>query len=76
MSIDPDAFGSPAKKGDVSGVAIDLHAALEEIAAALGKLSNNTKVDLSKEISKLKEAQASVLEQFDALTNWNADDTG
>lgn len=70
MAINKDLYTAQARRGDVSGIAIDLGLALTAMSSALKKLQNSTSVDLSHEMKTIDDAEASVARQFDALIGW------
>lgn len=70
MTINKDLYGAPARRGDVSGIAIDLGLALTALSSALKKVQSSVAVDLSREIKTVDDAEASISRQFDALIGW------
>lgn len=74
MSFDDRKYDATPKRGDVGGVAIDASFGFEIIIAVLLRLSAESKVDISNEISELRKVSSSLDQQFVQLTGWKDDD--
>lgn len=72
MGINTDEFNSPAKKGDVSGLAISCAIAFGQIADCLEAINNKQEIDPVK-IAKIREISLRTQEIFQELTAWTND---
>lgn len=73
MPIDQKLYRSPAIRGDISGVAIDLTMSLEAIASALEKISAGGNPDIGHDLEIIRKASKSVMGNFDRLVGWTND---
>ena len=73
MAINDEIFDLPADKGDVAGLAINGSIAFSLIADALSALAAKSNIDLSEEISDIRDVAKLFSDRFDQLTGWTDD---
>lgn len=72
MGIDAEKFVLPAKRGDISGVAINCAIGFGEIARSLEAMGNGKPIDPNA-VATLLTISSTLQQMFEELTGWTAD---
>lgn len=72
MGIDAEKFALSAKRGDVSGIAINCAIGFGHVASALEALGSGQPIDPNI-ISQLRVTSLTLQQLFEELTGWTAD---
>jgi hypothetical protein len=73
VPVDQSLYLSPATRGDVAGVAINVSIALDQIRIALLSLQAGDQKNNKKSLDRLQELADRLEQQFDELTGYQSD---
>ncbi len=74
MPFDETTWSTPARQGDVAGIALDVAAALYEVVSCLNDMSAGKKPS-QENIEKVMEMAQKLERSFDRLSGWTPGDT-